>query len=76
MLTDAAYLESLYNNRAAVPDFQRYVDRWADRSSDFCSSLKEQCERDIPYGDDLLETMDVYMPTKAPTAMLMFVHGG
>ena len=76
MLTDAAYLESLYNNRAAVPDFQRYVDRWADKSSDFCSLLKEQCERDIPYGDDLLETMDVYMPTKAPTAMLMFVHGG
>jgi arylformamidase len=76
MFGDTAYLESLYNNRAAIPNFQDYVDRWTNNSSGICGSLKDQCERDLPYGDDLLETMDVYTPSGPPTAMLMFVHGG
>jgi arylformamidase len=76
MLDHIAYLESLYNNRAAVPNFQDYVDRWTLNSAGICLSLKDQCERDVPYGDDLLETMDVYMPLGSPSAMLMFVHGG
>jgi hypothetical protein len=63
MFGDTAYLESLYNNRAAIPNFQDYVDRWTNNSSGICRSLKDQCERDLPYGDDLLETMDVYTPS-------------
>ena len=76
MLGDAAYLETLYNNREAVSNFQDYVDRWTFNSSGICRSLKDQCERDVPYGDDLLETMDIYTPVGSPSAMLMFVHGG
>ena len=73
---ETAYLDSLYNNRAAIKNFQEYIDRWTVKSSGICRSLKDQCERDVPYGDDLMETMDVYLPDGSPKAMLMFIHGG
>lgn len=76
MLEGLPYLESLYNNRAALPDFQSYIDRWAANSAGICRSMKDQCERDVPYGDSMLETMDVYLPTSVPDAMMMFIHGG
>ena len=72
MLEGLPYLESLYNNRAALPDFQSYIDRWAANSSGICRSMKDQCERDVPYGDSMLETMDVYLPTSVRDAMMMF----
>lgn len=74
MDNDTAYLESLYNNRAAVPDFQKYFDRWAGKSVEARRSMN--CEIDVPYGDDIMETMDVFLPKGESKAILMFVHGG
>ena len=74
MDNDTAYQESLYNNRAAVPDFQRYFDRWAEKSAEARRTLN--CEIDVPYGDDIMETMDVFLPRGESQAILMFIHGG
>jgi arylformamidase len=74
MDNDTAYLESLYNNRAAVPDFQGYFDRWAERSAEARRAMN--CEIDVPYGDDIMETMDVFLPKGESKAILMFIHGG
>lgn len=74
MDNDTAYMDSLYNNRAAVPDFQRYVDRWAERSEQARRTLTK--ELDVPYGDDRMETLDVFYPKGESRALLMFVHGG
>jgi arylformamidase len=74
MDNDTAYLESLYNNRAAVPDFQKYFDRWAEKSAEARRSMN--CEIDVPYGDDIMETMDVFLPKGESRAILMFIHGG
>jgi arylformamidase len=74
MDNDTAYLESLYNNRAAVPDFQSYFDRWAEQSAQARRALS--CEIDVPYGDDIMETMDVFLPRGEAKAILMFIHGG
>ncbi|HWQ39679.1 MAG TPA: alpha/beta hydrolase [Burkholderiales bacterium] len=74
MDNDTAYLESLYNNRAAVPDFQSYFDRWAEKSAEARRLLN--CEIDVPYGDDIMETMDVFLPKGESRAILMFIHGG
>jgi len=74
MDNDTAYLESLYNNRAAVPDFQKYFDRWAAKSAEARRSMN--CEIDVPYGDDIMETMDVFLPRGESKAILMFIHGG
>ena len=76
MLEGVSYLESLYNNRAAIKNFPEYIERWARNSAGICLSMKDNCERDIPYGDGILETMDVYLPASTPSAMLMFIHGG
>ena len=76
MNNDTAYLDSLYNNRAAVPDFQAYFDRWQATSDNVCRSLHDRCERDVPYGDDMMETMDVFLPQGPSKALLMFIHGG
>jgi arylformamidase len=76
MSNDTAYLEALYNNRAAVPDFQDYFDRWLKVSEATRQSMNDRCEKDVPYGDDIMETMDVFLPKGQSKALMMFVHGG
>jgi len=76
MNNDTAYLDSLYNNRAAVPDFQTYFDRWADKSEVTRRAMHDRFEKDVPYGDDIMETMDVFLPKGGSKALLMFIHGG
>lgn len=74
MIKDAAYYESMYNNRAAVPDFQSHFDSWAIRSEQARRTL--DVELDVPYGDDRMETMDIFRPAGEAKALLMFIHGG
>ncbi|MGH8677555.1 MAG: alpha/beta hydrolase [Burkholderiales bacterium] len=76
MDNDTAYYESLYNNRAAVPEFQSYFDRWAQESEEARRSFHDRFEKDVPYGDDIMETMDVFLPRGESKALLMFIHGG
>jgi arylformamidase len=76
MDNDTAYLDSLYNNRAAVPDFQDYMDRWGTASDATCRAMNDRLERDVPYGDDIMETMDIFLPDGESQALLMFIHGG
>lgn len=74
MLKDAAYYESRYNNRAAVPEFQGHFDRWGQSSAQARREL--DVELDVPYGDDRMETMDIFRPQGEARALLMFIHGG
>jgi arylformamidase len=74
MKQDVAYWESQYNNRAAVPDFQQYFDRWAARSAETRRSVR--CHLDVPYGPHAMEKMDIFVPARASRACLMFIHGG
>jgi len=76
MDNDTEYLESLFNNRVAVPDFQTYFDRWEQKSAATMHALRARIEQDVPYGDDIMETMDVFLPTGQSKALLMFIHGG
>ncbi len=74
MIQDGAYYESLYNNRAAVPEFQSFFDRWAAQSAQVRREL--DVEVDVPYGDHRMETMDIFRPRGEARALLMFIHGG
>jgi arylformamidase len=76
MDNETAYLESLFNNRAAVTDFQAYFDRWEEKSAATMHALRARLEKDLPYGDDIMETMDVFLPQGQSKALLMFIHGG
>ncbi len=77
MQHDAEWLERMYNNRARVPDFADYFSRWARASS--TARQSGLCTLDLPYGDGLNETLDVF-PAAGGVGdghpVLLFIHGG
>jgi len=74
MKRDAAHWESLYNNRAAVPDHPEVFARWAVRSAAARRNLR--CYLDVPYGTHAMEKMDIFPAQGRGRALLMFIHGG
>jgi arylformamidase len=71
---NSAWYDSMYNNRALVPDFETHFSRWIEGSQSARASLK--CQLDIVYGDGPNETLDIF-PAKNPNApVVFFIHGG
>jgi hypothetical protein len=62
---NSAWHDSMYNNRALVPNHAEHFANWAQTSADARKSLK--CLLDIPYGQGLNETLDIF-PAKQPNA--------
>ena len=77
-LHDAAWYESMYNNRALVPDNGEYLQRWADDSAAVRRS--QGSVLDLAYGNGASETLDIFpavgMQSDAGAPVLVFVHGG
>jgi arylformamidase len=77
-MTKPAYTPELvergYNNRAAVPEFATWFERWAQRSAEAYAALRPQ--RDIRYGPGPKETLDLFLPDGRPRGLLVFIHGG
>ncbi|WP_170094668.1 alpha/beta hydrolase [Simplicispira suum] len=77
-LHDAAWYESMYNNRALVPDCGEYLQRWADDSA--VVRRGQAGVLDLAYGPAASETLDIF-PARGPQSnagapVLVFVHGG
>ncbi|HJU21599.1 MAG TPA: alpha/beta hydrolase [Casimicrobiaceae bacterium] len=70
----AEEVERAYNNRAAVPDHQRWLDEWVERSRRAMETLRPAI--DIRYGTQPKETLDLYLPATSPRGTLMYIHGG
>jgi len=68
------FVERGYNNRAAVPDFQAWFDRWAAASREVEASLAPRL--DVRYGRGPKETLDLYLPGGRVRGLLAFIHGG
>lgn len=66
-------IERGYNNRAAVPDYQDWFDRWAAASAE--TRNRAPARLDLRYGSGPRQTLDVF-PARAPRAALLFIHGG
>lgn len=83
-----SWFDGMYNNRALVPDFARYLSSWTGRSA--MARLLSGAHLDIAYGLGDGETLDIFRSraepasdgksdgggsaTKAP--VLVFLHGG
>lgn len=67
-------VERGYNNRAAVPDHQRWLDEWVERSQRAKETLRPAI--DIRYGAGPKETLDLYVPATPARGTLMYIHGG
>jgi arylformamidase len=78
MTTSAAMtveaIERGYNNRAAVPDHQRWLDEWVSRSQSAMEALRPLL--DLRYGTSPKETLDLFLPAGTARGTLMYIHGG
>jgi arylformamidase len=68
------WVERGYNNRAAVPDFQRWFDHWAALSREVVARHRPRV--DVRYGRGAKETLDLFLPAGRPRGTLVFIHGG
>ena len=76
---DAAWLDSQYNNRGRVPDFESVLARWAQASELVLGSGHGVL--DVPYGDGAGERLDIFPPLPGcgdgrPAPVMVFIHGG
>ncbi len=68
------WLDSMYNNRALVPEHGQHLMRWADGSSDARAAHIHRA--DVRYGKGSMEALDIF-PAKKPNApVVVFIHGG
>lgn len=71
---EPAWLEGMYNNLARVKDHPAYFARWARDSQTVRETLPGRI--DVPYGQGVNETLDIF-PAPVPGApVLVFIHGG
>lgn len=73
---DQEELDSQYNNRQAVRDFPRYVERWNKDSARYRESV--HCVLDEAYGEHPRNKLDIFMPKvkRGPARVVIFFHGG
>jgi arylformamidase len=72
-LTDPAWLDVQYNNRARIPEHPQIFSRWVESSKLARERLK--CTLDVRYGDQPGETLDIF-PAQPGGPVLVFIHGG
>jgi arylformamidase len=76
---DPEWLNSMYNNRALVPDHADYMARWASDSE--AARAGSLAELDISYGTSQGEKLDIFRASEsqagnAGAPVLVFIHGG
>jgi len=69
-----AWFDSMYNNRALVPDFADHFARWQSASQAARQALT--CTLDIAYGEGPSETLDIFPAQKPNAPVVVFIHGG
>ncbi len=68
------YLESQYNNRAAVADHALWFDRWQSDSEQ--TRLKGSDEFNLAYGNHPRNRLDILKPAVQAEGIFLFIHGG
>ena len=71
---DPAWLDTMYNNRALVPDHATYFERWAEASQSVRTT--QVCKLDVAYGPSHGEKLDVFATTAKNAPVVVFIHGG
>ena len=71
---DRAALDAQYNNRARIPEYVDYFDRWLAWSAETRAALPGG--RDIAYGDLPVETLDIFPAERHDAPILIMIHGG
>jgi arylformamidase len=70
-----SFFEKQYNNRAAVPEHERYIGGWAERSHDYrLQSINAHLN--LAYGDREREVLDIFPVQLQKAPVHVFIHGG
>ncbi len=67
-------LNDQYNIRLHVPDFATYFERWEKLSCE--TREKYPFIKDVPYGNNERERLDVFPSAKPNSKTLVYIHGG
>ncbi|WP_443114929.1 alpha/beta hydrolase [Herbaspirillum seropedicae] len=67
-------LDAQYNVRARVPDFQDYFDRFARQGE--AARQTHPHLADLPYGEEMLQSIDFFPARSNGRPLLVFIHGG
>lgn len=67
-------LDAQYNVRARVPDFQDYFDRFARQGE--ATRQAHPHLADLPYGEEMLQSIDFFPAHSNGRPLLVFIHGG
>ncbi len=70
---DAQWYDRMYNNRAMVPDFGTYFERWGQAS---VQARHQACSTSVPYGTHPTESLDIFPANRPNAPVLVFIHGG
>jgi arylformamidase len=71
---DAAFYSREYDNRALVPDNEKWIGRWVQESERARATMTSHL--DLRYGDAPGETIDLFPSRKGDGSCMMFIHGG
>ncbi len=71
---DGAWHDSMYNNRALVPDHPVYLRRWTEESAQVQRSHPRTL--DVRYGGGPNEHLDIFPTADANAPVLFWIHGG
>ena len=66
MKNDAAYYESAYNPRLAVPEYASHFERWRKKAKQARDTLSGYL--DVPYGPHPMEKLDIFRAIVPPAA--------
>ncbi len=71
---DQAALDAQYTGRGRIPDYDSYLPRWTADS--LAVRTARRCLLDVPYGESVHETLDVFIPERPRGPVHLFFHGG
>lgn len=69
-----AWYDEQYNNRARVANSAEILREWSTRSAAALATLNGR--RDVPYGNDPTERLDVFPARDTHAPVLVYIHGG
>jgi arylformamidase len=67
------FVERGYNNRAAVPDYERWLTYYTTASARVRAAL---APKELRYGPAPKETLDLFLPAGRARGTFVFLHGG
>jgi arylformamidase len=71
---DQQALDSQYNNRAKVPNFEQIMQQW-ERDSEALRQ-RAQFHADVPYNSHPREILDIFPASRPGAPVHVFIHGG